>query len=153
MAIEPLLRFLHVASVAAWVGGMFFAYVCLRPAALDVLEPPQRLRLWRRVFARFFVWVWGAVVLLPATGLLMIGHVGFAAAPLNWHLMLGSGMLMIAIFLYVFGRPYAALGLAVDAGDWKAGGAELGRIRQAVGINLMLGFLTIAIATLGRWLA
>lgn len=152
MTLDPLLRFLHIASVAVWVGGMFFAYVCLRPSAVEVLEPPQRLRLWRRVFARFFVWVWGAVVLLPATGLLMIGHVGFAAAPLNWHLMLASGSLMIAIFLYVVSTPYTALGRAVDAEDWKAAGAALNRIRQAVGANLALGVLTIGLATLGRWL-
>jgi uncharacterized membrane protein len=152
MAIEPLLRFLHLASVTAWVGGMFFAYVCLRPAAVAVLEPPFRLRLWRAVFARFFVWVWAAVILLPASGLLMIGRLGFAAAPIHWHLMLTTGTLMIGIFVYVVRGPYAALGKAVDAADWQAGGAALNRIRQAVGVNLGLGVLTIGFATLGRWL-
>ena len=152
MAIEPLLRFLHLASVAVWIGGMFFAYVCLRPAAVAVLEPPLRLRLWRAVFARFFVWVWAAVALLPLTGLTMIGHLGFAAAPIHWHLMLTSGLVMIGIFVYVVRGPYAALAKAVDAADWKAGGGALNRIRQAVGVNLGLGILTIGFATLGRWL-
>ncbi|WP_035055527.1 CopD family protein [Andreprevotia chitinilytica] len=152
MNLEPLFRFLHIASVTVWVGGMFFAYMCLRPAAGEVLEAPQRLRLWRRVFARFFVWVWGAVILIPLSGGGILGHVGFAAAPLNWHLMLGSGLVMIAIFIYVVTGPYAALGRAVDTEDWKAGGAALNRIRQAVGLNLILGFVTIALATLGRWL-
>ncbi len=153
MTAEPLFRFLHLASITLWVGGMFFAYVCLRPVAAELLDPPHRLRLWQRVFARFFVWVWGAVILIPVSGLVMLTRVGFDAAPLNWHLMLMIGLAMIAIYLYVFFGPYAALKRAVAADDWKAGGAELGRIRQAVGINLMLGFLTIAIATLGRWLA
>jgi uncharacterized membrane protein len=153
MTLEPLLRFLHIASVTLWVGGMFFAYVCLRPSAVELLEPPQRLRLWQRVFARFFVWVWGAVILIPASGLIMLGRVGFAAAPLNWHLMLASGLVMIAIFVYVYTVPYAALKRAVAAEDWKAGGAALNRIRQAVAANLHLGLLTIALATLGRLLA
>ena len=153
MTIDPLLRFLHLASVAIWVGGMFFAYVCLRPTAVEVLDAPPRLRLWRGVFARFFVWVWAAVIAIPLSGLAMIAHTGFAAAPLNWHLMLTSGSVMIAIYLYVYLVPYAALQRAVDAEDWKAGGAALGRIRQLVGLNLVLGFVTIAIATLGRWLA
>jgi uncharacterized membrane protein len=153
MTPEPLFRFLHIASVTLWMGGMFFAYVCLRPSAAELLEPPLRLPLWQRVFARFFVWVWAAVILIPVSGLSMIARVGFAAAPLNWHLMLLSGLAMIAIYLYVFFGPYPALKHAVAAADWKAGGAALNRIRQAVGINLLLGILTIAFATLGRWLA
>ncbi len=153
MAFDPVLRFLHIAAVVLWVGGMFFAYVCLRPAAVALLEPAPRLRLWRSVLARFFVWVWGAVALILASGLGMLGRVGFAAAPLNWHLMLASGCVMIAIFIYVVLVPNAALGRAVDAGDWKAGGAALGRIRQAVGANLLLGIFTIGVATLGRFLA
>lgn len=152
MNMQPFLLFLHLASVVLWVGGMFFAYVCLRPAAMQLFEPPQRLRLWRAVFKRFFVWVWAAVILIPASGLIMIGETGFAAAPLSWHLMLTSGLLMIGIFIYVATVPYAALDRAVDAEDWKSGGAALNRIRQLVGSNLLLGVITVAIATLGKWL-
>ncbi|MCX7168828.1 MAG: hypothetical protein NTY41_00670, partial [Proteobacteria bacterium] len=61
----PLLLFLHLISVTVWVGGMFFAYVCLRPVVAAQLQPPQRLPLWAAVFARFFPWVWLAVVLIP----------------------------------------------------------------------------------------
>ena len=153
MNLQPLLVFLHLASVALWVGGMFFAYVCLRPTAVELFEPPQRLRLWRGVFSRFFVWVWAAVALIPASGLTMLLQAGFANAPLNWHLMLTTGLIMIGIFIYVATFPYAVLQRAVDAEDWKAAGAALNRIRQLIGINLVLGFVTIAIATLGQWLS
>ncbi len=149
----PLLLFVHLSSVVLWVGGMVFAYQFLRPAAAELLEAPLRLKLWRAVLARFFPWVWAAVTLIPATGLAIIAPLGFAAAPLRWHLMLGSGLLMIGIYVYVFTGPYAALKRAVDAADWKAGGAALARIRRMVGSNILLGILTIAIATLGRWLA
>lgn len=44
---------LHSLAAAVWVGGMFFAYMALRPAA-GALEPPQRLTLWRGTFDRFF---------------------------------------------------------------------------------------------------
>jgi len=153
MTPQPLLLFLHIASVTLWVGGMFFAYVCLRPAAAELLEPPQRLRLWRAVFDRFFRWVWVAVLLIAASGFAMLGHVGFAAAPLNWHLMMALGTVMIAVFVYVFAVPYPLLKQAVDKEDWKAAGAALNRIRHAVGGNLLLGAVTIAVATLGRLLA
>jgi uncharacterized membrane protein len=39
---------------------------------------------------------------------------------------------------------------AVAAEDWKAGGAALNQIRVLVGINLALGLLNIAVATLGH---
>ena len=62
---------LHLLSAVVWVGGMFAAYLCLRPAA-GPLEAPQRLSLWRRFFAKFFLWVWASVVLLLATGIWMV---------------------------------------------------------------------------------
>src|SRR5262245_25959863 len=48
---------LQIFSAVVWVGGMFAIYVCLRPA-LVTLEPPQRLRLMRVTFQKFFPWVW-----------------------------------------------------------------------------------------------
>src|ERR1019366_5659123 len=55
----------HILGAVVWVGGMFAAYVCLRPAA-GALEGPQRLRLWRSFFAKFLPWVWVSVLLLLA---------------------------------------------------------------------------------------
>ena len=149
---HPLWLFLHIAGVVVWVGGMFFAYVCLRPAAVEVLEPPLRLTLWKRVFDRFFPMVWLAVGLILATGFTMLTELGFAAAPLNLHLMFASGLAMVGVFVGVVTVPFQALKEAVEARNWPAGGVALGRIRQLVGFNLLLGFVTVALATLGRWL-
>ena len=97
---------LHVLSAVVWVGGMFAAYVCLRPAA-GVLEPPQRLRLWRNFFAKFFLWVWVAVLLLLASGYWMLVNTfgGFAGAPIYIQLMQGLGWLMIVLFVWLFHGP------------------------------------------------
>jgi uncharacterized membrane protein len=148
----PLLLFLHVSSAAVWVGGMFFAYQCLRPVAALQLAPPERLRLWQAVLARFFAWVWVAVALIPASGVSTLLAVGMRNAPMHWHLMLLTGTLMIVIFLGVFFLPYRALVRAVDRQDWPAGGIALARIRRLVGLNLLLGLFTIAVATAGRLL-
>ena len=153
MIADPVLRLLHLTGVAVWVGGMFFAYLCLRPVAGSLLEPPPRLRLWRGAFARFFPWVWASVVAILLSGGAMMAATGMAGAPRNWHLMLGIGIVMAGIFCYVWFGPYRVLGRAVDAQDWPAAGAALNRIRQAVGTNLVLGLANIAVATLGRWLA
>ncbi|WP_439536862.1 CopD family protein [Methyloversatilis sp.] len=152
MSSTPLLLFVHIAAVSIWVGGMFFAYVCLRPVAAVQLEPPARLRLWRAVFGRFFPWVWSAVAVILASGLIMMLAVGMKDAPLHWHLMLAAGLVMMAVFTHVFFAPYRRLLQAVDASDWPAGGAALAQIRKLVGFNTVLGFVTIATATLGRWL-
>ncbi len=151
--MHPLFKFLHLASVVLWVGGMFFAWMCLRPVAAANLEPPQRLKLWVDVFARFFPWVWGAVVAILLSGIWTLIDVGMRTAPWYWHTMLMLGLIMSAIFVYVFMVPYARLKGAVDAQNWPGGGKALGRIRTLIAFNLALGFVTIAVASLGRLLA
>jgi uncharacterized membrane protein len=144
---------LHVLGVVVWVGGMFFAYMALRPVAASVLEPPQRLTLWAGVFGKFFPWVWASVLLILATGLHMLMVLGGASAPLYALAMLLIGLAMMAIFGHVFFSPYNKLKAAVAAADWKAGGAALGQIRMLIGINLSLGLLTIAVVFIGRGFA
>lgn len=144
---------LHVLSVVVWVGGMFFAYMALRPAAVEVLEPPLRLQLWVATFKRFFPWVWLAIALILGSGYWMIFKFGgFGNLPLYIHVMNGLGLLMMAIYLHVFFVPFQRLRKAVSAEIWPDGGKHLGQIRMLVGTNTILGLLTIAIATGGRYL-
>lgn len=145
-------RWLHLLGVAVWVGGMFFAYMALRPAAVAVLEPPLRLPLWHQALNRFFRWVWLAVALILGSGLHMIAVLGGQGAPGYAWVMLAIGVAMMLIFAHVFFAPYRRLGRAVAAADWKAGGAALGQIRKLVGLNLVLGLITITVATVGKML-
>jgi len=145
---------LHVLGVVVWVGGMFFAYMALRPAAAQLLDPPPRLRLWEGTFARFFPWVWISVTLILASGFYLIWLLGgIATVPVHVHAMLGLGILMMAIFFHVFFVPYRRLRRFVAAQEWKAAGAALGQIRMLVGANLVLGLITVAVATVGSLLA
>lgn len=143
---------LHVMAAVVWVGGMFFAYMVLRPAAATLLEPPQRLSLWVQVFANFFPWVWFAVLTLLFTGygMLFLFFGGMAAAPIYIHIMQGIGLVMMVIFGHVYFAPYKRLSRAVQAQDWQSGGRQLAQIRHLVGINLTLGLLTILAAAGGR---
>jgi uncharacterized membrane protein len=145
---------LHVVAVVIWVGGMFFAYMCLRPVAAAQLEPPHRLKLWVGVFGRFFPWVWASIVLILATGFwLIFGFFGgMGGVGLYVHAMLGLGILMMFIFLHVYFAPYKRLKRAVADEDWPAGGRQLSQIRMLVGINTLLGLLTTAVASGGRYL-
>jgi uncharacterized membrane protein len=145
---------LHVVSVVVWVGGMFFAYMVLRPVAAIQLETPQRLRLWVGVFSQFFPWVFLAVGLILATGLLMLinGFGGITSAGLDLRLMMGTGIVMMLIFLHVYFAPFQRLKRSVAAEDWTAGSGHLARVRMLIGINLLLGLLTVVIAAGGRYL-
>jgi len=135
-----------------WVGGMFAAYVCLRPAA-GALEGPQRLKLWRGFFAKFFPWVWVSLVLLLGSGywMLLTAFGGFKGAPLYIHLMQGIGWLMVALFVWMFHGPWLKFKRAVDAQDWPAAGEQIELIRQIIMVNLPLGLIVVVIGGTGRF--
>lgn len=145
---------LHVLGVVVWVGGMFFAYNALRPVAAAQLEPPARLTLWVGVFGKFFPWVWGSILTILATGLWIIFSVfgGMSNVGLHVHIMFGLGIVMMLIFFHVFFAPYKRLKKAVDAQDWPAGGKALAQIRVLVGVNTVIGLITVAAASGGRYL-
>lgn len=148
----PIAITLHILAAVIWVGGMFFAYMALRPAAA-MLEPPQRLTLWAGTFGRFFPWVWAAIVLLPLTGYWMIifPFRGFQNVGLHVHIMQITGIIMIVIYLHVFFAPYRRLQQAVAANDFEKAGKQLARIRRLIGINLILGLVTITVASTGAY--
>lgn len=146
-------RFVHVLGALVWVGGMFFAYMALRPAAGALLQPPQRLPLWGETFRRFFFWVWVSIAGIVLSGMWMIVSMGgMRAFGLHVDLMIASGVLMMGIFMHVYFAPYGRLVDQVAAEDWLAAGASLGQIRKLVAVNLVLGVLTVAFGTVGRML-
>ena len=147
-------RFLHVLGAVIWVGGMFFAYMALRPAAASLLEPAQRLPLWQETFRRFFFWVWLCVLGLLLSGLWMILLLGgFRVVSSHVHLMFLIGVVMVAIFAHIYFAPYRRLTRFAGQQDWKAAGLALGQIRKLVAINLTLGLVNVAVGTLSPLLA
>jgi uncharacterized membrane protein len=143
---------LHLLAALVWVGGMFFAIMVLRLAAGE-LEPPVRAPLWGRVFAKFFPWVWMAVILLPTTGYVMIFAVwgGLHNMPIHAHLMHGIGWIMIAIYLHLWFAPYKRFRAALAASDIPTAGANLNKIRILVTINLVIGLINAVIGSTGRY--
>ena len=143
------LKVLHVLGVVIWVGGMFFAYMVLRPVVNQQLSSPQMLKFWQAVFTSFFHWVWLSITVILASGLHMISQLGgFGKLPFNVYLMFAIGSMMMLIFLYVYFTAYRKLKRYVAAEEWEAAGIALIQIRVLVGLNLILGFVTIAVAIL-----
>jgi uncharacterized membrane protein len=142
---------LHVLGVAVWVGGMFVMHVAVRPAAVETLQPAQRLPLIAAALKRFFDWVAIAIVAILASGIGMILEGGgFRNAHLSVHVMLAIGLAMMAIFLHIRFAPFKRLQAAVVASDWPVAAQRMDQVRQLVTTNLVLGIVTIAVATVGR---
>ena len=144
---------LHVLSAVIWVGGMFFAYMALRPVAGRLLEPPLGLRLWSEVLQVFFAWVWVLVLVLWTTGLwLLVSRFSdIAQIPLYVHLMAGLAAVMTLIFSFTFFGPYRYLRAAVTRGLWTEANFELTRVRRLVATNLALGLVLVS-AVGARWI-
>ena len=150
----PMLIALHVLAAVVWVGGMFFAYMVLRPSA-GPLETGLRLALWQRVFGRFFPWVWTSIAVLLASGyaMLFLHFGGLKGAGLHVHVMQATGIVMMLLFLHLFFAPWRRFSRAVEAGNFDSAAVSLNQIRRIVAINLVLGLITIAAGASGRFWA
>ena len=145
---------LHLLAAVVWVGVMFYAYLAMRPAVVQVIDPARRPALWAATLERFFRWVWAAVVLLLATGFGMVFGVYKGMANVEWHIhaMIGLGILMMLLFAHVYFAPFRRLKQAVADNDASEGARRVGQIRKLVGINLILGLIVVVIASGGRYL-
>lgn len=142
--MSALMKFLHIAAAIVWLGGVSFMLFALRSAAAEQLAPPQRLPLIAQVLRRFFMLVWTSIVILLVSGLGMLLSVGMKNAPIGWHIMLGIGLLMFALFGHLYFGPFRRLKLAVAAANWPEGGKRMGQIAMLAQVNLVLGVLAIA---------
>jgi uncharacterized membrane protein len=139
------LKVLHLLFAVLWVGGMFFAYVVLRPS-MAAIEPQQRMLLHTRVFKSFFLVVWHAMPLIIITGFAMVGlHWDMATAPWQLNAMMALGLLMGAVFLAIFFGPYRQFRRTTDRNRMAS---SLNSIRKLIGVNLVLGLVTVIIAGL-----
>lgn len=148
MSFWSWLLALHILCAVIWVGGMFFVYLVLRPS-LSVLEPPQRLLLHTQIFRRFFLVVWHVMPLLLLSGFaILFGfYGGMAGATWNIQAMMSLGVLMAIIFVALVFGPYAKFRRTTDRARMVA---NIDTIRKLIGINLILGLITVVIAALGR---
>jgi uncharacterized membrane protein len=142
----------HVLAAVIWIGGMFFAYLVLRPA-LHPLEPPVRLATWERVFSRFFLWVWLTIVALFASGPTMVSleFGGFSTVSPYVQVMMTLGVVMVLIYLYLYFVPWRHFRAAVTSTNWLAAETQIKRMRRLVATNLLLGLLTVIVGASGRF--
>jgi uncharacterized membrane protein len=145
MTIYAGLKALHLLCAVVWVGGMFFAYVVLRPS-LAAIEAPQRMLLHTRVFKKFFLVIWHAMpVILLSGGAMIALQWDMATAPWQIQAMMGLGLVMAAVFLAIFFGPYRQFRRTIDRNRMAS---SLDSIRKLIGVNLVLGLVTVIVAGL-----
>lgn len=141
---------LHLLAAMAWMGGMFFAYFCLRPSAAEVLEPSMRLPLWLATLERFLRYMSLAVLVVLATGVAMLVSAGFRAAPIGWHVMFAVGLVMAAVYAHIHLGLLPKFRAHCRSSAWPAAAQVLNSIRRLVAFNLTLGVATVVAAVSGR---
>lgn len=151
-----LLKSIHLLALMVWIGGMFFALFCLRPA-LGLIDGPVRLRFMVQVLGRFLVWVGVAVGLLLLTGVAMWWLAMQAASaqgqrfamPWPWAAMVSLGLLMVAVYAHIRWVLFARLCAAAQVPDPAAGAAALAGVRRWVTVNLVIGVLVVLVMRVG----
>ena len=145
-------KLLHLVAGIVWMGGMTFMLLALRPAAMEVLEPPVRARLMGAVWRRFFAAVLVAIVILLVTGTSLYTTTfravkeatGAGSVPLGWNLMLAVGVTMVLIFGHIYFAGFKRFQRAVAAGEWPVAAQAAAQVQRLVQINFLLGWVAIA---------
>jgi uncharacterized membrane protein len=65
--------------------------------------------------------------------------------------MQGIGIIMMLLFFHLYFAPWRRFRAAVARRDPAAATAQLGQIRTIVMVNLLLGLLTVAVGSSGRY--
>jgi uncharacterized membrane protein len=136
----------HLLSMALWLGGAAYAVFVLRPS-LGLLDQTQRTSVHLQTLRRFFRLVWHVMpmTLLSGWAMLFFREGGFANP--DWHInaMQGLGVLMAAIFAWVFFGPFQRARRAI-----RPQPAMFEKIRSLVSINLVIGTAIVVVASLGH---
>ena len=150
--LHAVLVALHILAATIWVGGMFMAYVIVRPA-MGGLEAPEPVKMWGRIFDKFFNWVWLAVAILLIMGFWMLlgPFGGFAGAPPYLHIMATLGLVMCAHVAHLYFAPYKRLRRALADQDFPTAAKQIPMIRKIVAVNLLIGLANVAIGAGGRY--
>ena len=95
-----LLAWGHVLAAVAWIGGMLFLSFVLVPVFKRGTFGADRRMLFQTLARRFRVMVWGSIIVLVATGpLLVSSRTGTLAEPEGWRSVLSTKLWLVALLV------------------------------------------------------
>ncbi|MFQ5812964.1 MAG: CopD family protein [Anaerolineae bacterium] len=110
--MQAVLRWLHYIGVAFWAGGTFVNALVLEPSMLAI-SPPERGKLMGAFGKRFIPLVWGSVVVVGITGLILTNSLIGLSGLLSFDTRYGNILLTktIVVALMILNGVYlSALG-------------------------------------------
>lgn len=135
--------FLHVAAVIVALGGSLFSTFALAPILVDELEPPERIRVARRVIRRLGAIVMSALAVLVLTG---IGNVLFAGGVSQ---LLAVKLALVVIVIALALHQYANLGRRIWTASAAGPSPEVAELQARFRrVGLTVGMLVFAIVYL-----
>ena len=135
--VWTLVRFVHVLSAMAWVGGQLLLSLLVLPVLRRRIDPASRAPLTREVGVRFGVFT--LAIFLPvqvATGIALAAHRGVTVADLpepGYGRTLGEKLVLFAVVLGISGIHGVAVGRGQD------------RLARVLGIATLLGSVGVVL--------
>ena len=143
-------KFFHLAAGLIWLGGMACLLWAVRPVVLAQLESDSRILMLYGILSRFFKVVGLCIATLLFSGGLMFAGVDLNIAPKGWHVMLGLGLLMCALFGHLYFVPFRRLQRSVQCAEWAMAAKQLAQIHGLVLTNFALGWTAVAAVIIWR---
>jgi len=106
--IDILLVVIHIVAVICWIGGLIFFDIILQPT-ITLLSPNEAVKLSQGVTKRLMPLISGAIIIVAATGLLVIGYRGALSFNILFVEIYGN-VILIKIILFV---AMLAIGLII----------------------------------------
>ncbi len=146
MTLWSLVLAVHILAMTAWVGGMAYALLVMRPSLGVLAAATDRMAVLGDTFRRFFRIVWVAMPLVLLSGWAMVFGVwgGFAHLPWPVNVMQVLGLVMAVVYLVLFFGPYKRF-------QAQPGPVPAASIRKLIHTNLGLGVIVIIVASFSQW--
>ena len=144
---------LHVLAAIVFIGGLFSAVIVSRPLARG-LDTEAASVLWQQALSRVFAWAWGSLLLIVATGIVMVSlkFGGFSGVPPIHRANMAIGIPAMLLFGYAFFGPWQRYRRTIARGDLTAAHWALSRVRVLMGVTLGLGLLASVVSAVGRYI-
>ncbi len=146
LSLRLVVLFTHVVAVIVALGSSLFSTFALAPILADELEPPNRIRVARRVIRRLGAIVLTSLAVLIVTGILNVLFVGGVSILLLIKLILV--IVVIGLALYQYGNLGARI-WRLSAGGPSPEIAELQARFRRVGLTVGALVLLIVYLSLG----
>ena len=102
---------------------------------------------WITVLRRFFPWVWGCIIIVLGSGFVLISLLGgFASAGVSVFFMMAMGIIMTALFKFIYVAPFKHLERGVEEGKPEVANYALGTIRKLAMTKLVMGVAALIAA-------